>query len=69
MNTRKPLRFANPGVLTDDTILSDGFTVKQWDKALTGNMDQTLAKLKLIVDGGIKRVEIAPTQSRDLAHK
>ncbi|MGJ9420734.1 hypothetical protein ACHAC9_23750 [Massilia sp. CMS3.1] len=43
-------RFSSPTVLKGDAPLL-GATVQEWDKAIVGNMDETLAQVKLRVMG------------------
>jgi hypothetical protein len=45
MNTRNSNRFLNPKRLTKDTRVL-GATADQWDRALKGNMAQTLEEVK-----------------------
>jgi hypothetical protein len=55
MTARRLNRFSSPSVLTDDSRIL-GATVKDWDKALTGNIDKTLAELKKrVLEDGEKR--------------
>lgn len=42
----KVRRFSSPTVLKGDAPFL-GATVQEWDKAITGNMDKTLAQVKL----------------------
>ena len=56
MTARRSPRFSSPGVLTGETRLLRGVAARDWDKALTGNMDKTLADLKVrLLAGGEKR--------------
>ena len=45
LKIRGPRRFDSPGVLRGDAPFL-GATVKEWDDALTGNMEKTLAEIK-----------------------
>ncbi len=60
-------RFSNPGVLTPNSKVFGGATAKQWDEALTGNMTETLARLKRLVDDGMNKRDLATAHSFDVA--
>lgn len=63
---RSERRFGSPTVLKDDDPFL-GATVKEWDEALTGNIEQTLAKLKARTAGDSPRRDIATATTFDLA--
>ena len=50
----KSSRFGNPTALDAEAPFF-GATVQEWDKAFTGNMDKTLAEIKLRASSGPKR--------------
>ena len=62
---RGPRRFASPGVLHGDAPFL-GATVKEWDDALTGNMEKSLAEIKLRAATGSKR-DASKAVTSDLA--
>lgn len=67
-------RFANPSVLNDSTRIL-GSTAKEWDQALTGNMEKALAEVKRrVVDvetarklGHRVKIEVSTNNLPDLA--
>lgn len=66
LTNRGPKRFSNPTVLRDDAPFF-GSTVKVWDDAITGNMAQTLAKIKLLVEGDGPKRDISTASTSDVA--
>jgi len=58
-------RFDSPGVLRGDAPFL-GATVKEWDDALTGNMEKTLAEIKLRTANAPKR-DASEAVTSDLA--
>ena len=70
MAARSLNRFSSPTMLTDSTLVL-GATAKQWDMALTGNLEKTLLDVKRRVAevatlGGIVDDACVP-ESNDLA--
>lgn len=62
----KPLRFSSPTVLRGDAPFF-GATVQEWDRAFTGNMDKTLAQVKLLATGSTPKRDVSKATSFDLA--
>ena len=59
-------RFSSPTVLKGDASFL-GATVREWDKAILGNMDKTLAQVKLrAMSDGPKR-DVTKATTFDLA--
>lgn len=58
-------RFASPTSLRGDAPFL-GATVKQWDHAIVGNMEQTLAQIKRRAESGPKR-DVNDATTFDLA--
>jgi len=58
-------RFTSPTRLRGDAPFL-GATVKQWDRAIVGNMEQTLAQIKKRADSGPKR-DVNEATTFDLA--
>jgi hypothetical protein len=63
---RNPKRFSSPTIL-DENAPFFGATIKEWDQALTGGLDKTLAELKrrTSIDG--KKRDASSAQASDLA--
>lgn len=59
-------RFSSPTVLTNETHVL-GATVKEWDDALTGNMEKTLAEVKRRSQPGASKRDVKKAKSFDLA--
>jgi hypothetical protein len=59
-------RFASPTVLKGDAPFL-GATVQEWDKAITGNMDKTLAQVKLCAMGNAPKRDASKATTFDLA--
>lgn len=59
-------RFSSPTVLKGDAPFL-GATVQVWDKAITGNMDKTLAQLKLRAMGNGPKRDASKATTFDLA--
>jgi hypothetical protein len=62
----KSSRFSSPTVLRNDTQIL-GATAQEWDKALTGNMDKTLAEVKRLAMGSAPKRDASKATSFDLA--
>lgn len=58
-------RFRSPTTLRGDAPFL-GATVRQWDKAIVGNMEQTLAQIKLHAEVAPKR-DVNTANTFDLA--
>jgi hypothetical protein len=58
-------RFKQVTVLSGTTPVL-GATAEEWDKALTGNMRQTLVEVKRKADSGVKR-DVSNATSFDVA--
>ncbi len=63
---RSERRFGSPTVLKDDDPFL-GATVKEWDEALTGNIEKTLTDLKVRTSGNTPKRDISKATSFDLA--
>lgn len=61
----KTARFDKVKVLTGDTRIL-GASAEEWDRALTGNMQQTLQHVKRLVDSGVTR-DLTRDVVRDVA--
>jgi len=59
-------RFSSPTVLKGDAPFL-GATVQEWDKAIVGNMDQTLAQVKLRAMGVGPKRDATKATTFDLA--
>lgn len=59
-------RFSSPTVLKGDAPFL-GATVQEWDKAITGNMDKTLAQVKLRAMGNGPKRDASKATTFDLA--
>jgi hypothetical protein len=59
-------RFSSPTVLKGDAPFL-GATVQEWDAAITGNMDQTLAQVKLRAQGNGPKRDASKATTSDLA--
>lgn len=59
-------RFSSPTVLKGDAPFL-GATVQEWDKAITGNMDKTLAQVKLRAMGTGPKRDASKATTFDLA--
>lgn len=59
-------RFSSPTVLKDDTPFL-GATVQEWDEVITGNMDKTLAEVRLRAMGSGPKREASTATTFDLA--
>ena len=59
-------RFSSPTVLKGDAPFL-GATVQEWDKAITGNMDKTLAQVKLRAMGQGPKRDASKATTFDLA--
>lgn len=58
-------RFSNINVLSADSRIL-GATASEWDRALTGNMQETLQEVKRRATTGVKR-DVAQATSLDIA--
>lgn len=63
---RHPRQFAAPTVLKGDTPFL-GATVEQWDKALTGNMAETMVKVRARVQSNAPKRDVSKATTFDLA--
>lgn len=63
---RGPKRFSSPTVLRGDAPFL-GATVKQWDDALTGNMEKSLARVKILAQGNAPKRDVSTATTFDLA--
>lgn len=59
-------RFSSPTVLNGDAPFL-GATVQEWDRAIVGNMDQTLAQVKLRAMGSGPKRDATKATTFDLA--
>lgn len=59
-------RFSSPTVLRGDAPFL-GATVQEWDKAIVGNMDKTLAQVKLRAMGAGPKRDASKATTFDLA--
>ena len=59
-------RFSSPTVLKGDAPFL-GATVQEWDKAITGNMDNTRAQVKLRAMGNGPKRDASKATTFDLA--
>ena len=59
-------RFSSPSVLKGDSPFL-GATVQEWDKAITGDMDKTLAQVKLRAMGNGPKRDASKAITFDLA--
>ena len=59
-------RFSSPTVLKGDAPFL-GATVQEWDKALTGNFDKTLAHVKQLATGNSAKRDVTKATNFDLA--
>jgi hypothetical protein len=59
-------RFSSPTVLKGDAPFL-GATVKEWDKAITGDMSKTLAQVKLRAMGNGPKRDASKATTFDLA--
>lgn len=59
-------RFSSPTVLRGDAPFL-GATVQEWDDAITGNMDKTLAEVKLRATGNGPKRDTSKATTFDLA--
>ena len=59
-------RFSAPTVLKGDAPFL-GATVEQWDKAITGEMDKTLAEVRQLVTGNGPKRDASKATTFDLA--
>jgi hypothetical protein len=59
-------RFSSPTVLKGDAPFL-GATVQEWDKAITGDMDKTLAQVKLRAMGNGPKRDVSKATTSDLA--
>ena len=59
-------RFSSPTVLKGDAPFL-GATVQEWDKAITGDMDKTLAQVKLRAMGNGPKRDASKAITFDLA--
>lgn len=59
-------RFSSPTELKGDAPFL-GATVQEWDQALTGNMDKTLAEVKRRATGNDPKRDVAAATTFDLA--
>ena len=59
-------RFSSPTILKGDAPFL-GATVQEWDKAITGNMDKTLAQVKLRAMGNGPKRDASKATTFDLA--
>ena len=59
-------RFSSPTVLKGDAPFL-GATVQEWDKAITGDMDKTLAQVKLRAMGNGPKRDASKATTFDLA--
>lgn len=66
LKIRSAPRFSAPGVLRGDAPFL-GATVQQWDDAITGNMDKSLALVKLRVLGSGPKRDVSKATTFDLA--
>lgn len=62
----RTLRFSSPTVLRGDAPFL-GATVQEWDDAITGNLDKTLAEVKLRAMGNGPKRDAAQATTFDLA--
>ncbi|MPQ56232.1 hypothetical protein [Duganella sp. FT27W] len=65
LKIRGPRRFESPGVLRGDAPFL-GATVAEWDRAILGNMEKTLAEIKLRTTNAPKR-DASKAVTSDLA--
>ena len=66
LKTRSARRFSSPTVLRGDAPFL-GATVQEWDKALTGNLDKTLAQVKQRATGNSPKRDAAKATTLDVA--
>lgn len=59
-------RFSSPTILKGETPFL-GATVDQWDKAITGEMDKTLAEVRQLVAGNGPKRDASRATTFDLA--
>lgn len=59
-------RFSSPTILRGDAPFL-GATVEQWDKAITGEMDKTLAEVRQLVTGNGPKRDASKATTFDLA--
>ena len=59
-------RFSSPTILKGNAPFL-GATVQEWDKAITGNMDKTLAEVKLRAMGNGPKRDASKATTFDLA--
>ena len=59
-------RFSSPTILRGDAPFL-GATVEQWDKAITGEMDKTLAEVRQLVAGNGPKRDASKATTFDLA--
>ncbi|NVD69987.1 hypothetical protein HUX88_05385 [Duganella sp. BJB1802] len=65
LKARRPDRFQAPTALQGDAPFL-GATVRQWDRAIVGNMEQTLAQIKRQAASAPKR-DVATATTFDVA--
>jgi hypothetical protein len=63
---RGPKRFSSPTVLRGDAPFL-GATVKEWDDAFTGNMEKSLAKVKILAHADSPKRDVSKATTFDLA--
>jgi hypothetical protein len=66
VSNRGAMRFDHVKVLTDASPFL-GTTVSAWNDALTGNLAQSLARVKLLVDADGPKRDVSEATSFDLA--
>ena len=66
LKIRSARRFSSPTVLKGDAPFL-GATVQEWDKAITGDMDKTLAQVKLRAMGSGPKRDASKATTSDLA--
>jgi hypothetical protein len=65
-NTRNVRRFSNPTVLNTEAPFL-GATVREWDRAITGDIDKTLNTIKLQAMGNGPKRDASKATTFDLA--
>lgn len=66
LKARGSKRFSFPTVLRGDAPFL-GATVKVWDDALTGNMEKSLARVKILAQGNGPKRDVSKVTTFDLA--
>lgn len=63
---RNPQRFSSPTILEENATFF-GATIKEWDRAFTGNMDKTLADVKQRASSSANKRDASNAATSDLA--